>query len=230
MYTLLVTCFFFFFFNDTATTEIYTLSLHDALPIHVVAIDHHLVWRGRMRVGVVCAVGHRDAVAVGGHPPRPAVLRHEDLVERIHLVSRLVERVLVKRMRSRVTGLRPPTLRRVVGQAAALGLEDEDAVDRMRDHEIRLPLVRTVRARQDPVDGVVHDVLRTELLEEPFVEPALRGARRREHRERDHSSHGPMLTTNARWTSRRANVRMSRSQSPHHPVSHRARPRTRPPL
>src|SRR2546430_5278153 len=31
--------FFFFFFNDTATTEIYTLSLHDALPIsaHVAA-------------------------------------------------------------------------------------------------------------------------------------------------------------------------------------------------
>src|SRR6266496_6716462 len=27
--------FFFFFFNDTATTEIYTLSLHDALPIPV---------------------------------------------------------------------------------------------------------------------------------------------------------------------------------------------------
>jgi len=28
-----VGCGFFFFFNDTATTEIYTLSLHDALPI-----------------------------------------------------------------------------------------------------------------------------------------------------------------------------------------------------
>src|SRR5438105_15836457 len=26
-------CFLLFFFNDTATTEIYTLSLHDALPI-----------------------------------------------------------------------------------------------------------------------------------------------------------------------------------------------------
>src|SRR2546422_1467502 len=26
---------FFFFFNDTATTEIYTLSLHDALPIYL---------------------------------------------------------------------------------------------------------------------------------------------------------------------------------------------------
>src|SRR5215204_7569088 len=31
---------FFFFFNDTATTEIYTLSLHDALPIYAFAIEH----------------------------------------------------------------------------------------------------------------------------------------------------------------------------------------------
>src|SRR5258708_8706009 len=30
---------FFFFFNDTATTEIYTLSLHDALPISIAR--HH---------------------------------------------------------------------------------------------------------------------------------------------------------------------------------------------
>src|SRR2546430_17365961 len=29
---------FFFFFNDTATTEIYTLSLHDALPIYVLRV------------------------------------------------------------------------------------------------------------------------------------------------------------------------------------------------
>src|SRR3712207_7771858 len=28
-----ILCCYFFFFNDTATTEIYTLSLHDALPI-----------------------------------------------------------------------------------------------------------------------------------------------------------------------------------------------------
>src|SRR5205814_8275286 len=31
--TSVSTIFFLFFFNDTATTEIYTLSLHDALPI-----------------------------------------------------------------------------------------------------------------------------------------------------------------------------------------------------
>src|SRR3989442_8629440 len=35
--------FFFFFFNDTATTEIYTLSLHDALPISLVADHQELV-------------------------------------------------------------------------------------------------------------------------------------------------------------------------------------------
>src|SRR2546429_9680639 len=33
--TALALSWFFFFFNDTATTEIYTLSLHDALPICV---------------------------------------------------------------------------------------------------------------------------------------------------------------------------------------------------
>jgi len=33
IFLFLVVVFFFFFFNDTATTEIYTLSLHDALPI-----------------------------------------------------------------------------------------------------------------------------------------------------------------------------------------------------
>src|SRR2546426_7714659 len=33
MHSIICLLFFFFFFNDTATTEIYTLSLHDALPI-----------------------------------------------------------------------------------------------------------------------------------------------------------------------------------------------------
>src|SRR3712207_9073603 len=37
MYRLSI--FFYFFFNDTATTEIYTLSLHDALPISLATID-----------------------------------------------------------------------------------------------------------------------------------------------------------------------------------------------
>src|SRR5260364_476610 len=41
--------FFFFFFNDTATTEIYTLSLHDALPIssHLTNSPFIRRWDGR---------------------------------------------------------------------------------------------------------------------------------------------------------------------------------------
>src|SRR2546429_3353418 len=47
MYLLSVsqsTYFFFFFFNDTATTEIYTLSLHDALPISLFHSHSGLRW------------------------------------------------------------------------------------------------------------------------------------------------------------------------------------------
>src|SRR3712207_9456391 len=58
----------FFFFNDTATTEIYTLSLHDALPI----------WRGRplrQGPGRVAQVPRGDptpALPGGGrHAPAP---------------------------------------------------------------------------------------------------------------------------------------------------------------
>src|SRR5260221_13818534 len=38
---ILLSFFDFFFFNDTATTEIYTLSLHDALPIFPARVSHH---------------------------------------------------------------------------------------------------------------------------------------------------------------------------------------------
>src|SRR2546429_3987305 len=44
---LLVLPFSFFFFNDTATTEIYTLSLHDALPIFHDRAGHHRAQTGR---------------------------------------------------------------------------------------------------------------------------------------------------------------------------------------
>src|SRR2546430_14767315 len=45
---------FFFFFNDTATTEIYTLSLHDALPISI------------ERSGANAGVATRFAAKAGG--------------------------------------------------------------------------------------------------------------------------------------------------------------------
>src|SRR5260370_12171986 len=43
---------FFFFFNDTATTEIYTLSLHDALPICLLRGGDH-AGLGVMLAGVM---------------------------------------------------------------------------------------------------------------------------------------------------------------------------------
>src|SRR5712664_504577 len=58
---------FFFFFNDTATTEIYTLSLHDALPISLDRI-------GRIPAGALRAGGRvrrRDAAVGGCAQPAP---------------------------------------------------------------------------------------------------------------------------------------------------------------
>src|SRR3712207_7218284 len=46
----------FFFFNDTATTEIYTLSLHDALPISQQRRDSRR-WRDRPRAGAASTRG-----------------------------------------------------------------------------------------------------------------------------------------------------------------------------
>src|SRR5207249_11574787 len=41
----------FFFFNDTATTEIYTLSLHDALPILVSAVGIAFIFASIISIG-----------------------------------------------------------------------------------------------------------------------------------------------------------------------------------
>src|SRR2546428_8911198 len=58
--------FFFFFFNDTATTEIYTLSLHDALPILPLLKDDGLVPAASEAAGRRGAgpIGQRDSVLV----------------------------------------------------------------------------------------------------------------------------------------------------------------------
>src|SRR5207249_6138086 len=64
--TLHYRSFLFFFFNDTATTEIYTLSLHDALPIS----RPERVGEGHEQRGAgvrARAVGQDDAVAAGCH-------------------------------------------------------------------------------------------------------------------------------------------------------------------
>src|SRR5690606_41577904 len=50
-------CIFFFFFNDTAPTEIYTLSLHDALPIYLDRLPNALSAVGRTRQRPIVDIG-----------------------------------------------------------------------------------------------------------------------------------------------------------------------------
>src|SRR3989442_2351279 len=73
---------FFFFFNDTATTEIYTLSLHDALPI-LALLD--------LEGDFVCATVLR--AAQGSDCPgdgRRSEEHTSELQSRPHLVCRLL--------------------------------------------------------------------------------------------------------------------------------------------
>src|SRR2546422_6423736 len=73
---------FFFFFNDTATTEIYTLSLHDALPISA----------GTGAAAVRC--GNEVARTPQPGEIRRSLMRSEEhtseLQSRLHLVCRLL--------------------------------------------------------------------------------------------------------------------------------------------
>src|SRR5256885_11129080 len=73
----------FFFFNDTATTEIYTLSLHDALPISCAASDDR-GRRDRAPARQARARAGRKPVpaALAGHPRRGPLLRRPVPVDR----------------------------------------------------------------------------------------------------------------------------------------------------
>src|SRR2546422_3217968 len=99
---LILSMFYFFFFNDTATTEIYTLSLHDALPIYQAA-RAGAGDRGN-GVGEVHRAGGDDQP----HQHEPAGQHHHDrseehtseLQSRLHLVCRLL---LEKKKKTHIT-------------------------------------------------------------------------------------------------------------------------------
>src|SRR6266571_2258749 len=73
----------FFFFNDTATTEIYTLSLHDALPIPPAT--------SISRLGAICRSRRTFSglVEMKGWPPRSEEHTSE-LQSHVNLVCRLL--------------------------------------------------------------------------------------------------------------------------------------------
>src|SRR2546426_10606579 len=80
---------FFFFFNDTATTEIYTLSLHDALPI----LSHP---RARAQVA-------HDAL-LAFRPPCDAD-RSEEHTSELQSPCNLVCRLLLEKKKNKTTSV-----------------------------------------------------------------------------------------------------------------------------
>src|SRR5688572_32388544 len=80
-----------FFFNDTATTEIYTLSLHDALPIST-------TWpSARWNTGITAI------------PSSPASSRSEEHTSELQSQSNLVCRLLLEKKNSPTNPQRLPT-------------------------------------------------------------------------------------------------------------------------
>src|SRR2546430_6738452 len=81
--------FFFFFFNDTATTEIYTLSLHDALPI---SIDESAETRRGQAISQACSWRR----AAGGC----RATRSEEHTSELQSQSNLVCRLLLEKKKT----------------------------------------------------------------------------------------------------------------------------------
>src|SRR2546427_8244719 len=96
---------FFFFFNDTATTEIYTLSLHDALPISPLRSRDRLV--GLLVATVVGELSADARVALEHAAPNLAIAcerdtrvgrqRSEEHTSELQSQSNLVCRLLLEK-------------------------------------------------------------------------------------------------------------------------------------
>src|SRR2546422_8565969 len=89
---------FFFFFNDTATTEIYTLSLHDALPILLQHESNHSLRIKVTRMNQIDLIfadktdGIRQGEDTRGRDRLPTRSEEHtsELQSRLHLVCRLL--------------------------------------------------------------------------------------------------------------------------------------------
>src|SRR2546425_9697298 len=103
--------FFFFFFNDTATTEIYTLSLHDALPISKFASImpfqnlRHFSSSGRG----IDVQDHEEFFSSQSPQPRKAS-RSEEHTSELQSLAYLVCRLLLEKKKKNNTEYRSLTL------------------------------------------------------------------------------------------------------------------------
>src|SRR5256885_12069957 len=89
-------CLYYFFFNDTATTEIYTLSLHDALPISRRADDRGQEPGCAVRAGAVgCPRGEAAGTELLGGRHRDA--RSEEHTSELQSPCNIVCRLLLEK-------------------------------------------------------------------------------------------------------------------------------------
>src|SRR5258708_26444314 len=80
---------FFFFFNDTATTEIYTLSLHDALPIcHGLGLHGRAPGHGRRALGGARAA--RIQLVFRSEPASTVALRRDRKSTRLNSSHQII--------------------------------------------------------------------------------------------------------------------------------------------
>src|SRR5262249_61262873 len=93
-YLLSIYSFSFFFFNDTATTEIYTLSLHDALPIFV----------ERLALGGMAELYLATAPGEHGFQKKVVIkrlLRSEEHTSELQSLTNLVCRLLLEKKKNK---------------------------------------------------------------------------------------------------------------------------------
>src|SRR2546421_9184743 len=95
---------FFFFFNDTATTEIYTLSLHDALPISARCCAR----RARGRPGRRPSRYTRSPAAGRERGSVAALRRSEEHTSELQSRSDLVCRLLLEKKKHKAERQRAP--------------------------------------------------------------------------------------------------------------------------
>src|SRR5260370_37443722 len=89
----------FFFFNDTATTEIYTLSLHDALPISLVTSPQMIVIAINVKPSPGPGPAHVHVTILGGIsvPKCPQGSRSEEHTSELQSHLNLVCRLLLEK-------------------------------------------------------------------------------------------------------------------------------------
>src|SRR2546430_17586912 len=92
--------FIFFFFNDTATTEIYPLSLHDALPISTRTTSRPVCCRRTRRIRC-CSSRRSEPASRRAARPSGTANRSEEHTSELQSQSNLVCRLLLEKKNNR---------------------------------------------------------------------------------------------------------------------------------